>query len=438
LDMEKIFGADGDDSLPDDLNMSERIRVHQLLDEWEEPELDRPEDEAVSIAAVLKFRKALTFIQQKYPFSFAFGPASSRQECIDSSQDVYERLMMRTPHLENLNFETLALLTLDDTEEEIEEEKARDLIKLFRPDRQGNLTPLEFVKSIDAVYKSYRLLSAAIVNSSRIDRAFERIVNFVYFFLWLLLLLLILKLNPASIFLAFSSVLLSISFMIGRASSNYFEGLLFILVRKPYTIGDRIHVSNVETDPNIEGSLGWVVENVTLFETTAFWTPTRERCSLSNGSLANSRIINWARSPQAQFLIFLRFPIDTPYAKIVIFKSAVEEYLKARPREWLALNGFRANQLVTDKGYVEYIIVPQHRESWQLIGQILDSKANLCSYCNEVAKQLNMHYRAPPLPVDLRYKDDGRPETEDESLDTAERAKEFRTLALTRHNISYA
>lgn len=43
LDMEKIFGADGDESLPDDLNMSERIRVHQLLDEWEEPELDRPE-----------------------------------------------------------------------------------------------------------------------------------------------------------------------------------------------------------------------------------------------------------------------------------------------------------------------------------------------------------------------------------------------------------
>lgn len=126
--------------------------------------------------------------------------------------------MMRTPHLENLNFETLALLTLDDTEDEIEEEKARDLIKLFRPDRQGNLTPLDFVKSIDAVYKSYRLLSAAIANSSRIDRAFERIVNFAYFFLWLLLLLLILKLNPASIFLAFSSVLLSISFMIGRAA----------------------------------------------------------------------------------------------------------------------------------------------------------------------------------------------------------------------------
>jgi small-conductance mechanosensitive channel len=46
--------------------------------------------------------------------------------------------------------------------------------------------------------------------------------------------------------------------MIGSASAKYFEGLLFILVRRPYGIGDRIHVSNVEQDTSFTGSAGWV------------------------------------------------------------------------------------------------------------------------------------------------------------------------------------
>jgi small-conductance mechanosensitive channel len=125
-------------------------------------------------------------------------------------------------------------------------------------------------------------------------------------------------------------VILVFAFMIGSACSKYFEGLLFILIRRPYGIGDMIHVSNVQQDTPVDGTLGWVVQSVSLFETTCTWVPTQERASLSNGSLASSRIINWARSPNARFNILLTFPIETKYETIEIFKRAVEEYLKVR------------------------------------------------------------------------------------------------------------
>ena len=105
----------------------------------------------------------------------------------------------------------------------------------------------------------------------------------------------------------------------------------------------------------------WIVEHVTLFETVLTFLPTNERASLSNGSLANSRIINWARSPQAQFHIFLQFPLDTPFHKLENFKVAIEEYMKARPREWRALNGFRVNKVFARDNYIEHVIVIQHR-----------------------------------------------------------------------------
>ena len=132
-----------------------------------------------------------------------------------------------------------------------------------------------------------------------------------------------------------------------------------ILGRRPYSIGDFIGVSHYESNTSLDGVLPWLVENVTLFETEVTHLATMERASLSNGALASSRIINWARSPTARFHIFLNFPIDTSYEKLVLFKKAVEEYLKARPREWLALNGFRANRIFADKGYMEHLVIVQ-------------------------------------------------------------------------------
>ena len=55
--------------------------------------------------------------------------------------------------------------------------------------------------------------------------------------------------------------------MIGPASSKYFEGLLMILVRKPYDIGDRIFVAAVESVSSATGSAGWIVKDITLYYT---------------------------------------------------------------------------------------------------------------------------------------------------------------------------
>lgn len=134
----------------------------------------------VSISAVLRFRNALNLIQDDLAFSRAFGPTNSRDACIQSAQETYGRLLNATPGEMNLHFETLGLIVVRENGE-IDQEKARDLVKVFRPRRDGVLTMLDFVKSCDSVYKEYRLLQASIHNSSQIDIAFENILN-VFFY----------------------------------------------------------------------------------------------------------------------------------------------------------------------------------------------------------------------------------------------------------------
>jgi small-conductance mechanosensitive channel len=167
------------------------------------------------------------------------------------------------------------------------------------------------------------------------------------------------------------------------------------------TLGDRIHVSNPDNDTSTSGSLSWIVKDVDLYTTTVVLAATGEKATLSNGSLASSRVINMARSPNASLFITLRFAVDTPYSKIEIFEEALRKFVKSKPREWVQLVSFRANNMLQDLGYVEYMVSLQHRESWQNPGILMMSKARVASFCLELSNKLDMRYRSPPLPVDL-------------------------------------
>jgi hypothetical protein len=123
--------------------------------------------EHVNIASIIQFRQSITYLNEEFPFGVAFGPASSRQECVESAEMVYNRLMLCIPSKICLTFDVLALLAVR-KEGDLNEEKLKALIKLFRPDRSGNLMLLDFAKSVDTVYKELRLLRASVANASKV------------------------------------------------------------------------------------------------------------------------------------------------------------------------------------------------------------------------------------------------------------------------------
>jgi hypothetical protein len=91
---------------------------------------------------------------------------------------------------------------------------------------------------------------------------------------------------------------------------------------------------------------------------------------------------------------------------VKIFGDVVESFVKDRPREWLKLAAFRATAVQADLGYIEYVVVLQHMESWQDVGNVLQSKADVASFCLEVSKKMGMRFVAPPMPVDLSMVND--------------------------------
>lgn len=102
------------------------------------------------------------------PFGAEFGKATSRQEVVETTEEIFDRLMLSIPQRDTLSFDVLALLAVQN-DGSLDIAMLRHLIKMFRPDREGNLSLLDFAKSIDSVYKEIRLLRANIHNSGKVS-----------------------------------------------------------------------------------------------------------------------------------------------------------------------------------------------------------------------------------------------------------------------------
>jgi hypothetical protein len=195
----------------------------------------------------------------------------------------------------------------------------------------------------------------------------------------------------------------SVSLIRGFSVFSLYNHLISVLFVPE--IGDRVALSDVANDTDPAGSLGWIIENIDLFSTTMRLGASREVATVSNGSIARLRIINMNRSDKASVMLFLKFGIETPYQKIKVFHTAVEKFVYERPREWIKSLNFRATRVESDLGYIEYIVILQHREAWSNIGTILESRAKVASFCLELQKQLEMRYHSPPMPVELSMVD---------------------------------
>ena len=181
------------------------------------------------------------------------------------------------------------------------------------------------------------------------------------------------------------------------------QGILLILVRKPYDIGDRVCFleANAGTDDNGPSSGGWIVESVDLYTTTVRLGTTREYATFTNGSLSNSRILNLKRSEKPNVYMYLKFTMNVTQEQLDEYRSRIIGFIKDRPREWIKVVGFRCTHVETELQYLKYALIVQHRESWQSFATIQVSKGDVFIFALHLQKELCMEYTAPKMPVQL-------------------------------------
>jgi hypothetical protein len=190
-----VLDGDGRDELTGTFSQSQQMKIIELLGAWEDPESEagtmaNDMEQDISVVSILQFRTSLAFLDARDMFGFHFGPTDTREHCIESSEEgtccrrycycyccccsfvlrfdfhlapddfrvscilpiVYGRLLLRSNRDDGLSFHVLAMLALN-SDGSLKQEKIKQLIQIFRPQRDGSLTTLDFVKSVDTVVR---------------------------------------------------------------------------------------------------------------------------------------------------------------------------------------------------------------------------------------------------------------------------------------------
>lgn len=121
------------------LVQSEKNKLTDLLGHWEEPEWRSTAQKKASIPDVLRFWNALALISNNFPFSVEFGLANKREACLGTDQRLFHQVL---PEGEtSVEFEEIvASLAVEGGSGEgnlLHPEKAKSLIRVFRPNRDG-------------------------------------------------------------------------------------------------------------------------------------------------------------------------------------------------------------------------------------------------------------------------------------------------------------
>lgn len=162
-------------------------------------------------------------MKRRYPFLPVFGRADTRDKCIRSAQRVYDRLMLRTPSMRKLPFSTIALLAKNNEDGRMDKQKLKELIRVFRPDRDGKISKLDFVKSVDTIYRDLRKLSLNIEDNVQIDKAVELLFNVIFYFVVASFVLQQLGVDPFQLFASIFPLIISKQCMAYVPTQNNFR-----------------------------------------------------------------------------------------------------------------------------------------------------------------------------------------------------------------------
>jgi small-conductance mechanosensitive channel len=154
-----------------------------------------------------------------------------------------------------------------DKEGKLDEQELKDLIHVFRPNRDGSISMIDFCKSIDTVYKEIRKLRASIANESRMNAGAENVINCIFYFILVLGALLVYSDEAGDVYAIFAglfAITLPFAFCFGGAAAEYVKGISFILIQRPYDIGDRIAITGASESISGTGRPQWLVTDVSL------------------------------------------------------------------------------------------------------------------------------------------------------------------------------
>lgn len=134
-----------------------------------------------------------------------------------------------------------------------------------------------------------------------------------------------------------------------------------------------------------------------MYSTTLRYGQTNEVATVSNGTIAGSRIVNCNRSPNAVVVFDLMLHICLLQDEnAATFVAAIEKYIAQHPRIWDCMVLFRFDRFDADMEQVYCRVGVRHRNSWQDAARILRDNGELQKFIYQLGETMDVNFDSPP------------------------------------------
>lgn len=137
--------------------------------------------------------------------------------------------------------------------------------------------------------------------------------------------------------------------------------------------------------------------DINLFNSTVRYAGTNEVATINNGAIANMRIVNGNRSPNAMVWFYLPFRTRIlREGRLDALKAFMEQYANDHPRQWHSYSYCRFDTIIGEKDKLIATIGFQHQSSWQDLVGILTAKEELVCSILEYGRKHGINYEELP------------------------------------------
>lgn len=265
------------------------------------------------------------------------------------------------------------------------------VFSLFDSNGDGNVKMDEFIAGCESVLSNLKSLKTSLNGHQSVVTALTTVMDAAFGIVLLVAVSFAIEIPVVQVFVPLGTVLVSLSFAIGQSISNIVSSLIFVIISRPYDVGDRVTASCV-----FSGDETLIVKRIDVLSTT-FLRIVNKEITVPNWVLLSANIENFKRSPPAVMKLELVVSVLTTAIQLETLRRYTNTYLESQTLAWKPACTIRAS-MVRDQSIVLTLWVQSHY-TYQEAPKLFKANFHLWMHLLTAMRDIGISFRAPDQAV---------------------------------------
>ncbi|PWY97273.1 hypothetical protein BCV70DRAFT_202991 [Testicularia cyperi] len=201
---------------------------------------------------------------------------------------------------------------------------AEAAFEIFDRDLNGDITKDELESACIDIHRERLALQLSMRDVDSAVGRLDSIFMSVFILISAIIIAAMLSVAFSTLVASFGTLILGLSWLIGSTAQETLGAILFLFVKHPYDVGDRVDI----------GEDAYIVKEMRLL-TTVFKTVNGKNVMISHAQLAQKPIINLRRSGPIEETFKFEVAYNTTFAQIEMLRSKMVHWLEGEKRDFM-------------------------------------------------------------------------------------------------------